>query len=128
MSSCTLGRKGKRGSYFWKKNWRSLTHSFFATLGQRARTVQVPSALNQTHQGLSAFASSATGRLLFSFNIFWIRRNVLTLLYLLPRNGFLVHLGVALTEIRCLRKDWQGGKTNSFSHNRRKRRKKLFQV
>jgi len=39
---------------------------------------------------------------------------VLILLYLLPRNGSLVHLGAALTEISCLRKDWGKKKKRAF--------------
>lgn len=119
--------KESRGHIFWKKKWGSLTHSFFATVGQKARTAHVPSALNQTRPGLSALALSATGRLSFGFSIFWIRRNVLMLFYLLPRNGSLVHLREALTEISCLHKD-RGGKKTSFSRKTRKERKKLFWV
>lgn len=109
-----LGKKEKelRGHIFGKKIG---VHSpFFATTGQRGRRVQALSALNQTHPGLSAFGPPPTRRLWFSFNIFWIRRNALTLLYFLLRNGSLAHLGTALTEILCLRKNWGGKKPTTF--------------
>lgn len=60
----------------------------FCYPGQRARTAQMQPVPHQTYLDPS-LPSSETRRLSFCFSIFWIRRNVLTFLYLLPGDGSL---------------------------------------
>lgn len=83
-------------------------------MGRKRQKGASPECSEQTHPGFSAFAPFHTSRLWLSFNIFWITRNALTLLYFLLRNGSLFHLGAALMEILCLRKDRGGKKPTTF--------------